>query len=77
MVNLGVVEQGFSPRSTDDDSIDLIKSFEPATNAVLPKVDVDEIMHVLVVLVVMNKFDLWDALAKYVNSYLHVGVNFC
>ena len=30
-----------------------------------------------VVFVVMNKFDLWDALAKYVNSDLHVGVNFC
>ena len=44
-VNLGVVEQGFSPCSTDDDIADLIKSFKPAANAVLPKVDVDEILH--------------------------------
>ena len=36
-----------------------------------------DLWDILVVLVVMNKFDLWDTLAKYVNSYLHVGVNFC
>jgi len=85
-VNLKVAEQGFSLLSMDDDIAYLIQSFEPATNAVLPKVDVDEILHatstldlwdILVVLVVMNKFDLRDAIAKYVNSYLHVGVNFC
>jgi hypothetical protein len=45
MVNLGVAEQGFSPRSTNDDIAYLIESFEPAANAVLPKVDVDEILH--------------------------------
>ena len=45
MVNLGVAEQGFLPRSIDDDIADLIESFEPAANIVLPKVDVDEILH--------------------------------
>ena len=44
-VNLGVVEQGFPPHSTDDDIANLIESFEPAANAVLPKVDMDEILH--------------------------------
>ena len=44
-MNLGVAEQGFPPRSTDDDIIDLIKSFELATNAALAKVDVDVILH--------------------------------
>ena len=43
--NFGVVEQDFSPRSTDDDIAYLIKSFELAANVVLPKVDVDEILH--------------------------------
>ena len=45
MVNLGVAEQGFPPCSTDDEIVDLIESFEQAANAVLPKVDVDEILH--------------------------------
>jgi hypothetical protein len=40
-VNLEVAEQGFPPRSSDDDITYLIESFEPATNAVLPLVDVD------------------------------------
>ena len=44
-MNLRVVEQGLPPLSTDDDITDLIESFELATNAVLPKVDVDEILH--------------------------------
>ena len=44
-MNLGVAKQGFPPRSTDDDIGDLIESFELAANAVLPKVDVDEILH--------------------------------
>ena len=30
--------------SKDDDIIDLVKSFEPAANVVLAKVDVDEIL---------------------------------
>ena len=38
-------EQGFLPGSKDDDINDLIKSFELATNVVLAKVDVDEILH--------------------------------
>ena len=45
VVNLGVAKQGFPPHSTDDDIADLIESFEPAINVVLPKVDVDEILH--------------------------------
>jgi hypothetical protein len=45
MVNLGVAEQGFSPRSTDNDITYLIESFKLAANAILPKVDVDEILH--------------------------------
>ena len=45
MVNLRVGEQGFSLRSMDDDITDLIESLKPAANAVLPMVDVDEIMH--------------------------------
>ena len=45
MVNLGVAEQGFSPCSTDDDTAYLIESFEPATNDILAKVDMDEILH--------------------------------
>jgi hypothetical protein len=40
-----VVEQGFLPESKDDDIVDLIESFEPATNSLLAKVDVDEILH--------------------------------
>ena len=44
-MNLKVAEQGFSLLSMDDDIAYLIQSFEPATNAVLPKVDVDEILH--------------------------------
>jgi hypothetical protein len=44
-VNLRVVEQGFPLHSTDDDIADLIESFEPAANAILLKVDVDEILH--------------------------------
>ena len=44
-VNLGVVDQVFPPCSTDDDIADLIESFESAANAVLPKVDVNEILH--------------------------------
>ena len=44
-VNLGVAKQGFPPHSMDDDIADLIKSFKPATNAVLLKVDVDKILH--------------------------------
>ena len=40
-----MAEQGFPPRSTNDDIADLIESFKPAANVVLPKVDVDEILH--------------------------------
>ena len=45
-VNIRVAEQGFSLGSTDDDITDLIKSFELATNAILPKVDIELILHV-------------------------------
>ena len=70
----------------DDDIAALIESFDSVANAVLPKVEWTrsymptltlDLWDISVVLVVMNKFDLRDALAKYVNSYLHVGVNFC
>ena len=44
-VNLEVAEQGFPPCSTNDDIAYLIESFEPAANAVLPKVDVELILH--------------------------------
>ena len=40
-----MVEQGFWLESKDDDIIDLVESFEPAANAILAKVDVDEIVH--------------------------------
>jgi len=44
-VKLEVVEQGFPPHSTNDDITYLIESFEPAANADLRKVDMDEILH--------------------------------
>ena len=31
--------------SKDDDIVDLVESFKPDTNAILAKVDVDEILH--------------------------------
>jgi hypothetical protein len=40
-----MAEQGFSLRSTGNDIADVIESFEPIANVVLPKVDVDEILH--------------------------------
>jgi hypothetical protein len=40
-----VAERGFPLHSTDDDITDLIESFEPAANAILPKVDVNEFLH--------------------------------
>jgi hypothetical protein len=45
VVNLKVAEQGFPPRSTNDDIADLIQSFKPTTKVVLLKVDVDKILH--------------------------------
>jgi hypothetical protein len=44
-VNLRVAEQGFLPRSMDDDIAYLIESFELAANTILLKVDMDEILH--------------------------------
>ena len=43
--NIRVAEQRFPPGSTDDDIASLIKSFEPASNTVLSKVDVELILH--------------------------------
>jgi hypothetical protein len=40
-----VAEQGFPPESKDEDIVDLVESFELAANAVIAKVDVDEILH--------------------------------
>ena len=45
VVNVRLAEQGFLSGLMDDDIVDLIESFEPAANAVLPKVDVEEILH--------------------------------
>ena len=47
-VNVRVAEQGFSLESKNDDIIDLVESFKPATNAVLPKVDIESSSFVLV-----------------------------
>jgi hypothetical protein len=44
-MNIRVVEQDFLPESKDDDIIDMVESFELATNAILAKVDADEILH--------------------------------
>jgi hypothetical protein len=86
VVNLRVAEQGFLPHSMDDDITYLIESFEqPPTlsyrrwtwmKSCMPTLALD-LWDISVVLVVVNKFDLWDTLVKYVNSYLHVGINFC
>jgi len=40
-----VAEQGFSLESKYDDIINLVESFELAGNAILAKVDMDEIVH--------------------------------
>ena len=45
VVNVRVAEQGFLMESKDDIIIDLVKSFKMAANAVLAKVDVDEVLH--------------------------------
>jgi hypothetical protein len=45
VVNIRVAEQGFPLESKDNDIVNLVKSFEPITNAILAKVDVDEILH--------------------------------
>ena len=61
------------PESKDDDIVDLVENFKLAANVILAKVDMDNIMHatstlylwdISVVLVVMTRFDLWDALAN-------------
>ena len=44
-MNVWVAEQGFLLGSTNDDIADLIESFEPAANVVLPKLDVELILH--------------------------------
>ena len=45
MVNIRVAEQGFLSGSTNNNIADLIESFELAANVVLPKVDVELILH--------------------------------
>ena len=46
VVKVRVVQQAFTPAPEDEDYIDdLFKRIEPATNAVLVKVNVDEILH--------------------------------
>ena len=44
-VNVQVAAWGFPLESKDDDIVDLVESFELVSNAVLAKVDVDEILH--------------------------------
>jgi hypothetical protein len=73
MVNVQVAEQGFPLGSMDNDIADLIESFEPAANpsyrrwtwtrSCMPTLTLD-LWDILVVLVVMNRFDLWDVLAN-------------
>ena len=46
MVKVRVVQQAFPPAPKDEDNIDdLFKHVEPASNAILVKVNVDEILH--------------------------------
>ena len=46
MVKVQVVQQAFPPALEDEDYIDdLFKCFEPAANAILAKVNMDEILH--------------------------------
>ena len=46
VVKVRVVQQAFPPAPKDEDYIDdLFKHVEPATNAVLVKVNMDEILH--------------------------------
>ena len=46
MVKVHVVQQAFPLAPEDEDYInDLFKRVEPAANAILAKVDVDEILH--------------------------------
>jgi len=45
VVNIRVVEQGFPPSSTDNGITVLIESFELVANAVLPKLDVELVLH--------------------------------
>ena len=44
-VNVRVVEQGFSARSDNNEIDDLIKSLEPAANAILVKLNMEQILH--------------------------------
>ena len=44
-VNVRVAEHGFPLESKDDDIVDLVKSSEPAANAIIAKVEVDKILH--------------------------------
>jgi len=46
MVKVWVVQQAFPPAPEDEDYIDdLFKHVEPAVNAILAKVNMDEILH--------------------------------
>ena len=44
-MNVWEVEQGFPLGSTNEAIVDLMESFKSATNTILPKVYVDEILH--------------------------------
>ena len=44
-VNVRVVEQGFPPGSDDNENDDLIESLQPATNSILAKLNVEQLLH--------------------------------
>ena len=44
-MNVQVVEQGFPPGSDDNEIDDLIESLRPATNGILVKLNVEQILH--------------------------------
>ena len=72
VVNVRVAEQGFLLGSMDEDFANLIESFEPSTSSYrrwtwtrsyMPTLTLD-LWDISVVLVVMNRFDLWNTLAN-------------
>ena len=45
VVNVQVVEQGFSSGSDDNEIDDLIESLRPAANGILAKLNMEQILH--------------------------------
>ena len=44
-MNVRVVEQGFPPGTDDNEIYDLIESLKPAANAILAKLNMEQILH--------------------------------